>query len=525
MKDWVGYKWLSAKYAVEPVQPFRIDSQITRARATEREDGYVHEYYPSHFKPDDTLAGHMTFAFKREGIHLEFLSRLFQKIPVAELESWIESEPTGQYARRAGFFYEWLTGRKLSFGGVGVGNYIDALDEDQYLTATQPENNPRWRVRDNLPGTPDYCPLIYRTNAIRTAETYNCTEHLHALESEYGEDLLMRSAVWITIKESLASFAIERESQHIDRVKRFAAAMERRCGHYDNPLTEHSLAELQSEILGKQSTQQFFGFRKSPVFVGEVTSSFIPAVHYIAPHWSIVPGLLDGLHAFDNRTNGRSSIIRAAVLSFGFVYIHPLADGNGRVSRFLVNDVLRRDGAVPAPFILPVSATITSTSTNRRGYDQVLETFSKPLLQHYQDQYKFGPEKVAEDGIRYNIEFDAYDDAIQAWRYQDLTSHAEYLAIVIDLTIDQEMRKEAGYLRQHRTARNSIKEIIEGPDSDIDRIIRSVQENGGNISNKIRKNFPLLEDPEIAREITRVIQASFNPEVDEEKQQHNDGPD
>ena len=45
----------------------------------------------------------------------------------------------------------------------------------------------------------------------------------------------------------------------------------------------------------------------------------------------------------------------------------------------MINDVLRRDRAIPAPFILPVSATITSTARQRRGYDQVLELFSRPL--------------------------------------------------------------------------------------------------------------------------------------------------
>ena len=57
-----------------------------------------------------------------------------------------------------------------------------------------------------------------------------------------------------------------------------------------------------------------------------------------------------------------------------------MSDGNGRISRFLINDVLRRDKAIPAPFILPISATITGTVIDRRGYDEVLELFSKPLL-------------------------------------------------------------------------------------------------------------------------------------------------
>ncbi|BBE09283.1 Uncharacterized conserved protein [Mycoavidus cysteinexigens] len=508
MPNWIGYRWLANRYNIEPAQPFRIDSQLAKARSTQLVGHYTHEFYPAHFKLADTFPSHMTFALKREGVHLEFLSRLFEVLPVSELDAWINSEPSGQYARRTGFFYEWLTGRLLSFGGVSVGNYINALDEELYLTATQPTNNARWRVRDNLPGVPAYCPIVCRTSIVRTAEIYNCAQRLRELEIEYGEDLLMRSAVWLSVKESSASFALEREEQHTDRIRRFAAVMEKRCGYYSNPLDEEVLTELQTEILGTQATH--YGIRRSPVFVGSIDANFAPVVHYVAPHWDDISPMLAGLSAFAKRTVGQSPLLRAVVLSFGFIYIHPLADGNGRISRFLINDVLRRDGALPAPFILPISAAITNTAVNRRGYDRVLEIFSKPLMQYYLDQYHFGPKQVGADGIHYNLVFKAYEEARSAWRYPDLTEHVEYLAQVVDLTINQEMRKEASDLRDLRTARAQIKEVIEGPDSEIDRIIRSVRNNDGKLSNKLGKSFPLLQKPEIGPKIVQIIQTIFN---------------
>ena len=73
------------------------------------------------------MAAHLTFAFKHEGIHLEFLARLFDVLPAVDLESWITAEPTSQYARRAGFFYEYPTGLQLAFSGVAAGNHVDAL--------------------------------------------------------------------------------------------------------------------------------------------------------------------------------------------------------------------------------------------------------------------------------------------------------------------------------------------------------------------------------------------------------------
>jgi hypothetical protein len=508
MPDWIGYRWLADRYGVSAVQALRVDSAIARSRATVREDGYVHEQYPSVARPAETLAGHLTFALKHEGIHLEFLARLFETLPIAELEAWVAAEPTGQYARRAGFFYEYLTGRQLVFPGVAAGNYVTALDSKAYLTASQPINNPRWRVRDNLPGSREYCPLVLRTAQVQQAEQYDCAHHLADLEAEFGADVLQRSAVWLTVKESRASFAIEHEEQHIDRVRRFAAVMERWCGQHDDPLSEVTLGELQSQILGTRATR--YGVRRSPVFVGEV-DGFTEVVHYIAPHWDDAPRLLAGLRDCALRTTGDSPLVRAALLSFGFVYIHPMSDGNGRISRFLINDVLRRDAAVPEPFILPVSATITSSVINRRGYDQVLELFSRPLMRRYADAWRFGPDQVAEDGVHFNIQFDAYRDALPAWRYPDMTAHVEYLFGVVRDTIEREMRKEAGYLRSLRLARDRVKQVIEGPDGDIDRIIRSVRDNGGKISNKLIKEIPALVDEQLAAEVAAAIQAAFLP--------------
>ncbi len=506
MENWIGYQWLAQNYGISSVQAFRTRSAIAKSRSTVREDGYVLEYFPVGARPADTLASHMAFALKHEGIHLEFLARLFEVAPVDALASWIAAEPTGQYARRAGFFYEYLTGKQLEFPGVLSGNYVSALDEDIYLTASRPLNNPRWRVRDNLPGSRDYCPMVLRTDRVRQAEQYDCARHLADLEIEFGADLLHRSVVWLTIKESRASFAIEHEERHTDRVQRFASVMEMRCGLADLQLSEAALGELQSRILGLRAMR--YGMRRSPVFVGEV-DGFTEVVHYIAPHWDDTPALLSGLRDFAARTEGASALVRAAVLSFGFVYIHPMSDGNGRISRFLINDVLRRDKAIPAPFILPVSATITSTLVNRRSYDQILELFSRPLMHKYAEAWRFGDEQVAEDGVHFNLQFTAYQDALPAWRYPDMTDHVEYLAQIVRQTIEQEMHKEAGYLRGLRVARERVKQVIEGPDGDIDRIIRSVRENGGKVSNKLIKTFPSLADEALAAELTAAIQTAF----------------
>jgi hypothetical protein len=98
-------------------------------RTTERRT--VHET----LRPTPSMGGHLSFAFKHEGVHLEALSRLFDVIQPPEIEAWIRDEPTGQYARRAGFLYELLTGKHLDTADTTRGNYIPALDPELELTS------------------------------------------------------------------------------------------------------------------------------------------------------------------------------------------------------------------------------------------------------------------------------------------------------------------------------------------------------------------------------------------------------
>jgi hypothetical protein len=85
------------------------------------------------------------------------------------------AERSGQYARRTGFLWEWFSGRELQdVPPVAIGNYVDAIDEKRQLAATIKPNNPRWRIRDNMPGTRSFCPLVLLTDRILAASTFDC---------------------------------------------------------------------------------------------------------------------------------------------------------------------------------------------------------------------------------------------------------------------------------------------------------------------------------------------------------------
>ncbi len=507
----VGGAWLMARYGIELVMPLAVQSRIGGRRTTQLTSGIRTETFVESMRPSESLRGHLTFHLKHEELHLEMLSRVFERVDKAELVAWIHDEPSGQYARRSGFLYEWLTGRQLEVQAPIAGPYVDVLDDRKLVAASPGQSVPnrRWRVRDNLPGSPAFCPIIRKTSDVKQAVGVDLQGLLKELATEFGEDVLMRSAVWMTLRESKSSFAIEGEADQSDRIQRFADVLAKRTGQGALPLDDTSLAQLQSEILGRRTTVQQFGVRHSPVFVGEVVR-YQEVVHYVAPPASDMQAMLEGLSVFWQRTQGQSAVMRSAVVAFGFVYIHPLADGNGRVHRFLINDVLRRDGVVKEPMILPVSSLITSDSAQRRSYDRILDTISRPLMGILAGTYEFAAMQTTHpDGIRSNFVFKGDANARPVWRYMDLTQHVVYLADVLVRTIREDMREESRYLQRQAKARAAIKDIVEMPDHQIDRLLRSLDANSGKLSNVLAKEIPLLAEPGIWEAIIQAVGAAI----------------
>ena len=509
--NWIGGAWLVETYGLELVMPLSVVSCIGGRRASRLVEGVSIETYVEAMRPAMTVRGHVTFHLKHEVPHLELLSRLFDRIDTGDLVAWLEDEPTGQYARRAGFFYELLTGQELINGAKIGGGYVDAIDARKLVAATKGREVPnrRWRVRNNLPGTAAFCPIVRKTPEVLESMALDVPALVDELAVEFGDDVLMRSAVWMTLRESKSSFAIEGEADQADRIQRFADVLARRTGQGPWPLDQGSLAALQSEILGKRTTVQRFGLRQSPVFVGAVLRHQ-EIVHYVAPPADDVPAMLEGLRAFLDRTQGQSPVMRSAVVAFGLVYIHPLADGNGRVHRFLINDSLRRDGWVRDPMILPVSALIARDRGERRAYDEILDVIARPLMRSLAGLYQFSTTpQVYADGIRSNFVFCGDDTARHAWRALDLTRHVSYLAQLLRRTIREEMREESRYLRSHARARRAVKEIIEMPDDQVDRVIRSFEANQGQLSSVLSKEIPALLEAGVWDVIREAIENAF----------------
>ena len=177
------------------------------------------------------------------------------------------------------------------------------------------------------------------------------------------------------LNDSRASFEIESERPSADRATRWAQAIGR-AGRDD--LSIAHLEALQKELI-EDARMVTLGLRTKGGFVGEHDLFGQPRPKHISARPEDLHDLISGLVAYDrlSRVQDYPAVLAAASLAFGFVYIHPFEDGNGRVHRYLIHHVLATRAFAPGEIVFPVSVAILADILR---YRDVLETLSRPLL-------------------------------------------------------------------------------------------------------------------------------------------------
>ena len=176
-------------------------------------------------------------------------------------------------------------------------------------------------------------------------------------------------------------------------------------------------------------------------------------------------------------------VLLATVLAFGFVFIHPFEDGNGRIHRYLFHHVLAEKSFVPKGLIFPVSAVILDRIEE---YKKILEHFSKPRL----DLIKWRPTE------KNNVE--VLNKTIDLYRYFDATKQAEFFFECVEETVNKTLPEEVAYLKKYDMLNEFIKNYIDMPDKLVDLLIRFLAQNNGKLSKRAReREFAKLTDIEI----------------------------
>lgn len=486
----VGYKALIDRFGIDslPNWHYSFISIDTHTHKKEIKNKIVYEIYPKKYAINDSVMEHLEFALKYDGVNLVLLSLIFDKIEEQEIIEFIKAKPTGKYIRRIWYFYEFLTNKTLPIEDLKQGNYVDLLEENRYYTLPNPISIKRQRVRDNMLGDRAFCPIVRKTATLKKFDSLDLSKKSKEVLTKYPASILKRALSYLYTKETKSSFEIERVKPPSSRVEKFIALLKE--ANSDDFCTKEQLIKLQNRIVDSRFRAN--NYRISQNYVGESLSFEEEKIHYISPRPEDLEELMNGLiHAHNKMTNcSNLAVVHASTIAYGFVYLHPFEDGNGRIHRFLLHNILALENFTPKEMIFSISALLLK---NPQDYDASLEYFSTPLL-------SLIDYKLNEIG-----EMSVLNDTALFYRYIDMTKQTEVIYEFISKTVEEELINELEFMAKYNASKMAIQNIVDMPDRLIELFIKFTYQNSGKLSkNKREKYFAFLTDKEI-EQMQRVI--------------------
>jgi hypothetical protein len=437
-------------------------------------------FTPKH-KPEESIYKQLVFALKYEGVNLLVFKKIFKKLTTEGLLEILRIEPTGIYSRKIWFLYEWLMNETLDIPDLTIKKAIPLIDEKLQF-AIPGISSPRHRIINNLPGTISYCPLIRKSEKLENYISENYSEKKQAYLSGLRKDVLQRASAFLLLKDSKASFTIEGESPKSKRAARWGQAIGQ-AGTKN--LSKEELIWLQQTVIENDRFIEM-GFREKGGFIGEHDrTSGEPIPNHISAKWEDLDQLVSGLLTTNEKLLNSSldAVLTATVIAFGFVFVHPFEDGNGRIHRYLIHHVLAKKRFSQQGIIFPVSSSILDHIDD---YRKVLEAYSHPLLD-------FIEWEETED---HNVK--VLNETLDYYRYFDATKQAEFLYDCVHDTIENIIPIEINYLTNYDEFKRYIDDEFEMPDKLVALLVRFLDQNEGKLSKRAReKEFAQLKDSEL----------------------------
>ena len=371
-----GYAFIIDVIEKETSVSLPIPDQL--AMVTEKHQRYNSnnwQVFTIRHKPDDNVISHLIFALKYEGIELFIIKKLFLLLDESVITQMVEKEPTGQYSRQIWFLYEWLMNIKLNLSDLKTGNYVELVNS-KFQYAGPEINSTRHRIKNNLPGVLEYCPMIKKTEKLEYFLNANLSQQIEIGLSKHDKELVRRTAAFLLLKDSKASFAIEGEYPPSIRARNWGKIIGQ-AGKFKLSINE--IERLQDIVIGSKKLKNM-GLRKEEGFIGEHDrDTFSPIPDHISAKSSDLTSLVNGLLAVHNHLISKvyDPVLTATTIAFGFVFIHPLSDGNGRINRYLIHHILAESGYTKGNMIFPVSTAILDRISD---YRDVLESYSHSRL-------------------------------------------------------------------------------------------------------------------------------------------------
>jgi len=485
--------WAALVQALGLQAPVRQPSCVSEKHigGSQREEGGF-RIFDKRYQPGGRFSDHLAFALRHENIDLLILKRAFEAESKADLEEYVRSTPSGTQTRRAWFFYELLTGQTLDIEDAPNVTAVDALDAKIYFTG-KAKLSRRHKVRDNLLGSGDWCPVIRRTKQLEVFTALGLADRAAETVGRTGQHLVTRAASFLLLADSRASFEIEGERAPRSRLERWGKAV-LQAGK--NTLTLEEIIRLH-RVLIEDTRFVFPGLRPDGIFLGERDHLNDPLPEFIGARPEDLDELCTGMLVANNRMrdDGLDPILQAAATAFGFIYVHPFQDGNGRVHRCLIHHVLAERKYTPPGMVFPVSSVMLDRIDD---YRKTLQTHSASLM----DSIEWRP--TAEQNV------EVLNDTVDLYRYFDCTQAAEFLYACVQRTVERDLPREIDYLRRHDEAMARIMEMIEMPDRLAQNLILFIRQNDGALSNRKREqDFSALTDEEVHR-LENIVQDAFD---------------
>jgi hypothetical protein len=465
----VGYQYLHEKLNAGAQAPRRPALVKPVTRFTEINGCLA---VPQHIAPrDGAYLEHVLFALKHEGTNLGILAQALPAIGADILITAHKRSPNGIFIRKACFLWESFTGQQLPDAPAVGGAAVGLFDQKRYITGPS-IRNARWRVDFNGLGSLSYCATVERTPAIVSLLDSDILGRAQEFMASLPAEMMDRAINWAYLHETQDSFAIEKESPTEDKARRFVALL--RQAHERHPLNEDYLVELQN-ICVTNPLDQAAGYRAQQNHLQNGLRG-AAGVTYVPPPPDMLPELMDAWLAFVNTAPTQiDPIVAASISSFGFVFLHPFMDGNGRLSRFLIHQVLCSSGKLQHGLLLPVSIAM---KRHELEYLEALQDFSKPLREHWRVLW-------IDDA---NFEFE-FLGSPSMYRYWDATPAVEFVLRMADEALEVELRRETEFLRHYDAVLRAVNERFDVRGSTLSTLVMMSLDNGGVVSKNRRKQF------------------------------------
>lgn len=343
--------------------------------------------------PLDALETHLRFALDGGGVDLGMLAALIRVTAPADITSIVRRKPTGVFARRLWYLYEWLTLRKLDVPeAAGRLRFVPVLDPNRQMALKAGTPSGRHRVIDNLPGTRRFCPMVWWTPALRTASAKQWDVRARGIIAATHPDRRPSVATWLQRTDAGSSFVLAGEEASARRTASWAEAIGQAGARV---LSLDELLRLQRVACGDGPSVPL-GLRRSPSDTAGARSEDLD---------SLVSGVID----YAERAVGGAmdTVTAAAALAFGFAYVRPFVTGNGHLHRWLVHHAFDAAGYTLPGFVLPIGTAMVRRLEEYRG---VFRPYPSPLRETA-DTYRFG----------------------------DMTRHAEFLYRCLEDSIEKDL--------------------------------------------------------------------------------------